>query len=107
VEPWTPDNTEQRAEAVAITLGRTLASGGRDDVLLHDRPFLLTIEEAAALLRIGRSHAYVLAHRYEKSDGTDGLPVMRLGSCMRVPRSALAELISTGRVVRLAEWSAG
>jgi hypothetical protein len=32
---------------------------------------------------------------------------MRLGSCMRVPRSALAELISTGRVVRLAEWSAG
>lgn len=69
-------------------------------------PLMLTIEEASQVLRIGRSLAYELAHRYEASDGRDGLPVMRLGSCMRVPRWALAELMSSGRVVRLSEAAA-
>jgi hypothetical protein len=67
-------------------------------------PLLLTVEEAAGLLRIGRSLAYELARQYEASDGREGLPVMRLGSCLRVPRWALAELIATGRVVRLADF---
>lgn len=55
------------------------------------------------MLRISRSLAYELAHRYEASDGTEGLTVMRVGSCLRVPRWALAELLATGRVVRLAD----
>ena len=70
---------------------------------LDEYPLLLTIDEAAGLLRIGRSLAYDLARLYEQTDGRLGLPVMRLGSCLRVPRWALAELISTGRVVRLAD----
>ncbi len=53
---------------------------------LDEYPLMLTIEEASRVLRIGRSLAYELAHRYEASDGCHGLPVMRLGSCMRVPR---------------------
>ncbi len=69
-------------------------------------PLMLTIEDASQVLRIGRSLAYELAYRYEASDGRDGLPVMRLGSCMRVPRWALAELMSSGRVVRLSEAAA-
>lgn len=68
-----------------------------------ERPRLLTIDEAAEEMRIGRSLAYVLAHRYEASDGRDGLPVLRFGSCIRVPRWALVELLTTGRVVRLAD----
>jgi Helix-turn-helix domain len=70
---------------------------------LDEYPVLLTIEEAAAVLRIGRSLAYDLARQYEASNGRAGLPVLRVGSCLRVPRWALAELISTGRVVRLAD----
>ena len=70
---------------------------------LDEYPLLLTVEEAAAVLRIGRSLAYELARLYESSDGRDGLPVLRVGALMRVPRWALAELISTGRVVRLAD----
>ena len=64
---------------------------------------LLTIDEAAQRLRIGRSLAYELARAYLTTGGTDGLPVMKLGARMRVPRWALDELARTGRVVRLAD----
>ena len=64
---------------------------------------LLTIKEAAAEMRICLSHAYELAHEYLNSGGTSGLPVLRFGTCMRVPRWALDVLITTGRVVRLAD----
>jgi hypothetical protein len=40
---------------------------------------LLTLGEAAAVLRIGRSLGYQLAHEYLNSGGTSGLPVVRLG----------------------------
>jgi hypothetical protein len=49
---------------------------------------LLTIDEAAQRLRIGRSLAYELARTYLTTGGTDGLPVMKLGARMRVPRWA-------------------
>ena len=64
---------------------------------------LLTIEEAARVLRIGRSLAYQLAGEYMASGGTSGMPVIRIGGCLRVPRWALLELVLTGRVVRLCD----
>lgn len=64
---------------------------------------LLTIKEAAAAMRVSLSLSYQLAHEYLNSDGRSGLPVLRFGTCMRVPRWALDELITTGRVVRLAD----
>ncbi len=68
-----------------------------------DRP-LLTVAEATQVLRIGRSLGYQLAREYLASGGTSGLPVIRLGShCLRVPRWALMELATTGRVVRLCD----
>jgi Helix-turn-helix domain len=70
---------------------------------LDEYPLLLTVEEAARVLRIGRSLAYELARTYESSDGHDGLPVLRVGALLRVPRWALAEMISAGHVVRLAD----
>ena len=73
------------------------------DVLGVPATPLLTIEEAARVLRIGRSLAYQLAHEYEASGGVSGLPVIRLGGCLRVPRWALLELALTGRVVRLCD----
>jgi hypothetical protein len=44
---------------------------------------------------------YDLARGYEASGGLEGLPVMRLGGCLKVPTWALLDLISTGRVVCL------
>jgi hypothetical protein len=74
---------------------------------LTDMPALLTVEEAARVLRIGRSLGYELARRYLASNETEGLPVIRFGhACLRVPRWALVELIRTGRVVRLNDPSA-
>ena len=71
------------------------------DGSLEDLPAMLTVEEAARVLRIGRSLAYQLATRYVDSRGTDGLPVLRLGGVLRVPAFALRELITTGTVAHL------
>lgn len=69
-----------------------------------EAPQLLTVDEAARLLRIGRSRAYELANEYLNSGGTTGIPAFRLGpGCLRVPRWALIELATTGRVVRLCD----
>jgi len=49
---------------------------------------LLTLGEAAEVLRIGRSLGYQLAHEYLNSGGTSGLPVVRLGEkCLRKRRT--------------------
>ena len=66
-------------------------------------PLLHTIEEAGEMLRVGRTLAYALARRYEETVGLEGLPVIRLGNCLRVPRWALLELALCGRVVRLCD----
>ena len=64
---------------------------------------LLTVEESAGVLRIGRSLAYRMTREYLASGGIAGLPVIRVGACLRVPRWALVELVATGRVVRLCD----
>ncbi|CAN5819809.1 hypothetical protein BH18ACT2_BH18ACT2_05780 [soil metagenome] len=71
------------------------------DELTASLPVLLTIDEAAEVLRTGRTLTYDLVHRYEASGGMEGLPVLRFGSCLRVPRWALIEFIISGRVVQL------
>jgi hypothetical protein len=55
-------------------------------------PAFLTVEEAAAVLRIGRTAAYLLARRWEATDGAEGLPVVRLGRLLRVPLHQLERL---------------
>ena len=47
-----------------------------------DFPELLTIREAATLMRVGRDTAYSLAR-------TRAIPVVRLGRQFRVPKAAL------------------
>jgi hypothetical protein len=66
--------------------------------LLNDRrsdnaPDLLTIEEAAQVLRIGRTAAYLLAQRDLANGGSEGLHVVRVGRLLRVPRTALESLV--------------
>lgn len=64
---------------------------------------LLTVGEAARILRVSRSSAYELAAEYLNSGGLSGMPVIRIGGSLRVPRWALLELALTGRVVRLCD----
>jgi hypothetical protein len=54
-----------------------------------DAPALLTVTEAAAALRIGRTSAYLLAKQWLATDGAEGIPVVRIGRQLRVPRPAL------------------
>lgn len=61
---------------------------------LEDLPAVLTVEEAAAVLRIGRGAAYDLAREYRLTNGREGLPVVSLGRTLRVPRAALLRLIA-------------
>ena len=54
-------------------------------------PDFLTLDEAAAVLRVGRSTAYREANAFERSGGRTGIPVVRLGKQFRVPRYRLEE----------------
>jgi hypothetical protein len=55
-------------------------------------PAFLTVEEAGALLRIGRTKAYAMTVEWRTTGGKSGLPVVDLGDILRVPRKALEEL---------------
>ncbi len=67
-----------------------------DPPSFDELPEVLTIEEAARLLRISRGAAYALARQWLDSGGRDGLPVVRLGRSLRVPRAGLLRLLDVG-----------
>lgn len=54
---------------------------------------LLTVPEAAQLLRIGRNLAYELVARGE-------IPALHLGRAIRIPRGALEEWVAGQSVTR-------
>jgi hypothetical protein len=54
-------------------------------------PFL-RVEEAARLLRISQTIAYVQANRWLDTDGVDGLRAVRIGRSIRVPMAAVQRL---------------
>lgn len=54
---------------------------------------VLTVEEAAAILRISRSSAYELARAWRFGD-RNGIPVIQVGRRLRVPRSALEKVLA-------------
>lgn len=64
-----------------------------DSVKTLRLPLLLTVEEAGAVLRIGRTKAYAMAREWRETDGRSGLPVIDLGHVLRVPRRALEEMV--------------
>ena len=63
---------------------------------LSEYPDLLTVEEAADYLRISRATGYQLARQYRITGGSNGLPILEVVRGLRVVRSELANLISSG-----------
>jgi excisionase family DNA binding protein len=50
---------------------------------------VLTVREAAAILRIGRTQLYAAVARGE-------LPALRIGRSIRIPTQALLDLVASG-----------
>ena len=63
-------------------------------VPVDDRPpDFLTVEEAGTVLRFSRGKAYELAREYLATGGASGMPVIRLGRQLRVPRALFEQRI--------------
>ncbi|MGQ0432370.1 MAG: helix-turn-helix domain-containing protein [Microthrixaceae bacterium] len=56
-------------------------------------PDLLTVEEAALVLRIGRTLAYRMAQEWIATGGKRGIPCRRVGRLLRVSSRELAEFM--------------
>ncbi len=63
------------------------------DASLAGLPLMLTVDEAARLLRVSRTSAYKLAHEWRCTAGASGLPTVRLGSRIMVRRVDLAAIV--------------
>lgn len=60
---------------------------------LEELPLVLTIEEAAQVLRISKWAAYEQARIWRETGGRSGLPVLTLGRCLRVSRATIEEML--------------
>jgi excisionase family DNA binding protein len=54
-----------------------------------DLPLVLTVKEAAAVLRVSPSTLYEHVHRYFATNGREGFPAVRLGRRVLVPRDLM------------------
>ena len=59
----------------------------------HRPPDFLTVVEAGAVLRFSRGKAYELAREFLATGGASGMPAIRLGRQLRVPRALLEQRI--------------
>mgnify|MGYP001217056251 CR=1 FL=1 len=62
---------------------------------LADLPLMLTVTEAASVLRISRATAYKLIDEHRASRGATGIEHVRFGSRILIRRSDLARLVGT------------
>ena len=63
------------------------------EAAVADLPLMLTVEQARQVLGIGRSLAYGEVRRYLATDGREGIPAVRIGSAIRIPRAGLVDLM--------------
>jgi hypothetical protein len=59
-------------------------------------PAFVRVRDAALILGISKSAAYELANAWLATEGRAGLPAVRLGRCILVPRAALERLADVG-----------
>lgn len=75
------------------TLGRARRPVVTATTALDDLPEVLTIAEAAIVLRVSRTAAYELSRIWRSGGGVEGLPVIPLGRSLRVSRADLFRLL--------------
>ncbi len=73
------------------------------EVPVEGLPDLLTIEEAARVLRVGRTKAYAMARQWRATDGGAGLPVIDFGHALRVPLCQLEKIVGGPLTARESE----
>jgi hypothetical protein len=79
---------------VGLTSRRLTSVRVETEVVLmtfEELPEMLRVEEAAELLRISRSGAYQGVTAFQASGGSVGIPSIRVGRCVRVPKRALLQ----------------
>lgn len=54
---------------------------------------VLTIDEAATILRISRNAAYAAAREWRATGGKSGIPCIEIGRTLRVPRADFERLL--------------
>ena len=54
-------------------------------------PDLLTLDEIRRVLRVSRTTVYGMAREYRATDGRSGIPVVKVGRKLRVPREQFEE----------------
>lgn len=69
---------------------------GRDPRRLEEMPDLLTVSEAAEVLRISRSTAYAQANRFVTTG--HGLPAIRIGRTLRCPKAEILRVCAPPEV---------
>ncbi len=58
----------------------------------EELPMFLRVDQVQELTQLGRSQIYKEAHRFLRTKGREGLPVVRFGRCLRFPTAALIGL---------------
>ena len=66
------------------------------DVRPDDLPEFLRVDEVARLLRMSRSAVYERANEWLATDGEVGIPAVRLGRSLRIPRAAVERILQVG-----------
>ena len=84
---------EQRAPArPAGVEGARREAASRPGRMLSEFGEVLTVEEAATVLRISRASAYEAARMWRVTQ-SEGLPVIQIGRRLLVPKNALEEML--------------
>lgn len=93
-------NTKTKVARLRATTARRPPKGstpgavsGPSPDTLDGLPLMLTVAEAAIVLRVSRTTAYKLAEEWRTSGGRSGLPVVQLGRRLVVRRVDLATLV--------------
>lgn len=63
-----------------------------DTTMEQNLPLVLTVQDLASVLGIGKNQAYALIK-------TGKIPCIRIGKCIRIPQTALLDFLSTAAVL--------
>jgi excisionase family DNA binding protein len=93
------DPSDRRSNVTSLAVRRGSSSwvkGTNGPLTLEGLPLMLTVGEAAEVLRISRTSAYKLVELHRTTGGRVGLPHVRLGGRVLVRRIDLAAIVGTG-----------